>query len=187
MKIKQRCIGLLLCLLSAASGSHELPANRLTLVLRDNTHLSLTYFIDYTEALHRTLAPDRALREFILMYSVMKPSDFDAALAKAHARLSAGTRLALPNGKAVAIRNWHWPDSARARNLLQASAMQMLSGGGRHEHDAAHEVHAETAPTRGLAALTIRLPEELGKVLVVSYQARQAWAEPRAAPMPIRF
>lgn len=187
MKIKQLCIGLLLGLLGAASGSHELPSNRLTLVLRDDTHLSLTYFIDYATTLHRTLAPEIALREFILVYSAMKQADFEAALSKAHARLSAGTRLALPNGEAVAIRNWRWPSSARARNLLQASAMQMLSGGGRHEHDAVHEVHAEAIPSRGIAALTIRLPEELGKVLVVSYQARQAWAEPRAAPTPIRF
>jgi hypothetical protein len=187
MKIKQLSIGLLLSLLSAASGSHELPSNRLTLVLRDDTQLSLIYFIDYAEALRRTMAPERARRDFILVYLAMTPADFDSALIKAHARLSAGTRLALPTGDTVLISNWRWPDSARARSLLRASAMQMLSGGGHHDHDAVHEVHAQAAVTRGLAELTIRLPEELGNVLVVSYQARQAWAEPRAAPIPIRF
>jgi hypothetical protein len=187
MKFKQRCFGLVLCLLSAAAGAHELPSNRLTLVLRDDAHVSLTYFIDYTEALHRTLAPERAQREFIVAYLAMKPADFDAALAKAHAKLSAGTVLALPSGEAVAIRNWRWPDPVAARTLLQTRVMQMLSGDGHPDHDAVQEVHAEATPARAFTALAIRLPEQLGRVLVVSYQPRQAWVEPRAASTSIKF
>ena len=68
---------------SAGSEAHELPANRLSLVLRDETHLSLTYFVDYAEVLHRTLAPKQALLEFIVVYSAMKQGDFEAALVKA--------------------------------------------------------------------------------------------------------
>lgn len=51
----------LACALTTAAAAHELPANRVTLVLRDDNHLSLTCFIDYTTALHRALVPQRAL------------------------------------------------------------------------------------------------------------------------------
>lgn len=174
-------------LCAASAGAHELAANRLTLVLRDETHLSLSYFIDYTEALHQTLAPKRALQDFILVTSAMKQSDFEAALTKAHAQLIVGTQLVLPTGEMLATRNWQLPVPTAARALLQERAMQMLTGGDDHVHQAAYEVRAEATSTRPIGSVSVRLPSELGKVLVVSYQPRQTWIEPRAKPIAIRF
>ena len=187
MTTKRYAIAALLCLLGATSRAHELPANRLTLVLRDETHLSLSYFVDYTEALHQVLAPKRALQDFILVYSAMQQRDFEAALTKAHAELIVGTQLVSPTGELLATRNWQWPEPARARALLQERTMQMLTGGDDHVHPGACEVRAEATSIRPIGSVSVRLPSELGKVLVVSYRPRQTWIEPRVRPVAIRF
>ena len=191
MTPKRLAIAALLCLLAATGGAHETPTNRLTLVLRDETHLSLSYFVDYAEALHQALAPKRTLQDFTLLFSAMKQSEFEAALTKAHAQLIVGTLLVLPNGEMLTTRNWQLPTPAGARAMLQERAMQMLTGGSggvdAHAHPAAHEVRAEATSTRPIGSVSVRVPSELGKVLVVSYQPRQTWIEPRAKPVTVEF
>ena len=187
MTIKRYLVAALCCLLGASSRAHEMPDNRLTLVLRDETHLSLSYFVDYTEALHQALAPKQTLQGFMLVYLAMKQSDFEVALTKAHAQLIVGTQLVLPTGEMLPIRNWQLPVAARVRALLQDRTMQMLTGGDDHAHPVAYEIRAEATSSRSIGSVSVRLPAELGKVLVISYQPRQAWVGPRATPVAIRF
>jgi hypothetical protein len=159
----------------------------LSVVLRDENHLSLTYYVDYIAALHRALAPKRSMHEFVLTYSAMKPANFQKELSKAQAKFASGTRLALPTGASLAITNWQWPEPTRAQTLLQERAMQALVAAGEHPHEAALEIHAEVTSNTNIASIAVQLPEEFGKVLVVSYQPRQAWASPGAALTSIKF
>jgi hypothetical protein len=62
---------LFLALLVPNLFAHELQDNRATRVLRDEYHLSLTLFINYTDALFLALAPKRPFQEFLLVYSAM--------------------------------------------------------------------------------------------------------------------
>lgn len=176
----------LACALTTAAAAHELPANRVTLVLRDDRHLSLTCFIDYTTALHRALAPQRALHDFVLQYAAMKPAEFQKELLKAQQKFKAGTTLALPTGEPLTLRHWRWPEASHAQQLLQQRAMQSVVGGAEHAHEMPFEVHAEVASPRAIASVVARLPDEFGKLLVVSYRPRQVWVAPHA-PTSIRF
>ena len=171
----------LACGLTTAAAAHELPANRVSLVLRDENHLSLTCFIDYTAALHRALAPQRALQDFVLQYSAMKPAEFQKELLRAQQKFKAGTTLALPTGQALTLSHWRWPEPSRAQQLLQQRAMQSVVGAGEHGHETPFEIHAEVASARPIASVVIRLPDEFGKLLVVSYRPRQAWVAPHAS------
>lgn len=173
----------LACALTTAAAAHELPANRVTLVLRDDNHLSLTCFIDYTTALHRALAPQRALQDFVLQYAAMKPAEFQKELLKAQQKFKTGTTLALPSGEPLTLSHWRWPEPSHAQQLLQQRAMQTLVGAAEHAHETPFEVHAEAASTRAIASVVVRLPDEFGKTLVVSYRPKQAWLAPRAAAL----
>jgi hypothetical protein len=192
MAMIKTCVVAAWCALWAASaGAHELPTNRLSLVLRDAHHVTLTYFIDYVGALHQSMAPQKGLREFVLQGAAMAPADFQGVLARAHATLSAQTRLTLPTGGALVISKWQWPAPARAQALLQKRAMQMLvpadAGGVAHAHDTVDEVQAQATSAQRISSLQLQLPPALGKVLTVSYRPRQAWATPNAKPLVIGF
>jgi hypothetical protein len=185
--IKRLLMAAWLCFVLAAVSAHELPANRLTLVLRDETLLSLTYRVDYTAALHQALAPKRALQEFVVMYSAMKPADFQKEMVRAQTKFSSGTRLVLPTGESLPITRWYWPEPSRVQAQLQERAMQALVGAGDHEHETSLEIGADVTARRHITSVALRLPEAFGKVMVVSYQPRQAWVEPRAAASLIKF
>ena len=75
-------------LLGAVAEGHELQDNRATIVLRDKINLSLTLFINYAEALHQALAPERQFAEFLVVYSALKPEELRKELAKLTKKIS---------------------------------------------------------------------------------------------------
>lgn len=190
-----------LLLMAIASGAiaptasaHELQVNRATLVLRDERHLSLSLYIDYVEALHASLAPERPKEAFLAQFSAMKPAELQAHLQRVQQQWTQQIELrALDSGRAPAgqtnllLRNWVWPDAARVQRLLQERMMQTLVAPGGHLHEEPTEIRAESSPTRAVNAVRLTLPRALGRVLVVSYRPRQLWVDPGAASAAIRF
>ena len=181
-------------LLAKSSWSHELPANRLTLVMRDATHVSLTFYIDYPSALHRALAPQQTLQQFELMASAMPPAEFQKALLKAQAKFSAGTQLTLrrknksaAEATPLTVTHWQWPDAKSAQVLLRQRAMHSLVGAAEHPMETPFEIRAEATSTGAITSLEVRLPEEMSKVLVVSYRPQQVWFEPSRAGVLVKF
>lgn len=185
--IVRACAALLLWLAATGAIAHELQANRLTMVLRERNHLSLTFYVDFGDALHRILAPKRPFQEFVLVHAAMKPQDFEKELLRAQVKIQAETRLTPADGRDVAITQWTWPEPARVQAALQERAMQAVVAPADHAHGAPAEIRAEAAAARDIDALAVRLPEAFGQVLIVSYRPAQAWAAPGAAPVTIRF
>ena len=95
--------GLLWAALSGHVLAHELQASRATLVLRDNQHLAITFFVDYPAVLHQALAPQMLFHEFALQHSAMPTPIFAAQVLLAQRKLQSGTRLMLRSGKAAPL------------------------------------------------------------------------------------
>jgi len=169
--------------------AHELQTNRVTLILRDGQHLSLTFFINYTEALHRALAPERPLPEFLLPISTLPLPELETLLQRAHNKFQSDTRLLQANGKTVPIRQWVWPEPARVQQILQQRAMQTLVAAADHPHEPPLEIRAEAGgqAANDMNAIRLSFPAEFGQVLVVSYQPRQVGVPARSLSPVIRF
>ena len=179
--------------IAPAVNAHELQANRATLVLRDERHLSLSLFVDYVEALHASLAPDRPMPAFLVQFSAMKPAELQTHLQRVQQQWTQQIELrALESGRAPAgqtnllLRNWVWPDAARVQRLLQERMMQTLVAPSGHRHEEPTEIRADSSPTRAVNAVRLTLPRAFGRVLVVSYRPRQLWVDPGAASAAIR-
>lgn len=169
------------------SGAHELESHRLTVVQRDARHLSFTLYVDLPVVLHRAMAPRSSFQEFVLAHAAMKPADLAAALRSGQARLDAGTRLSLPDGAVTNGLPWQWPDAGQVQKLLQERTMQWLTGATEHRHSEPTALHAEWRPGADVKRVAIKLPPELGDVLVVHYRPSQAWARPQAPALNLRF
>lgn len=180
---------LLLWALATSAVAHELSSNRATLVLRDRQHLSLTFFVDYTDVLHQVLAPKRSMQEFVLTYSAMKPQEFQTQLLAAQRKLQSGTGLAFANGETAALTRWVWPQAAVVQNLLQQRAMQSVVAPADHSHAVQTEIRTEThaANPDDFTSVTLRLPPEFQQVLIVSYQPKQVYVKPGLPSPAIRF
>ena len=167
--------------------AHELEDNRATLVLRDKTHLSVTLFIAYTEALHLALAPQRPYTAFLVVYSSMKPEDLQKELHKAQAKFQSDTRLHFPQGGEAALTNWGWPDAQKVQTLLRERVMQAMVDPNGHSHETPVEIHADANAKQEVTSARIQFPEEFRKVLVVAFRPTQLWVEPKSVSAEIKF
>ena len=185
LRIPVRIAAALLLLHSA--GAHELQENRATLVLRDHTHLSVTLFIGYADALHLALAPQRPLQEFLLVYSAMKAEQLQTELGRAQARFEAGTHVYVAAGTEAPLTNWTWPDAKQVQALLQQRAMAAMVDPAGHLHDSPVEIHADANAAQEVASVRVQFPEEFQKVLVVAFRPTQVWVESKAVSPAIKF
>lgn len=172
-----------------SAGAHELQSSRATLVLRDDQHLTLSFFVDYTGVLHKVLAPQQPFEAFALMYSAMKPQAFQAQVLNVQRTLQASTAVLLQGGKAAVLTQWVWPDAATVHKLLQQRAMQAVIAPADHSHVTQSEIRAETTSDKegDFTFITLQLPIEFQDVLVVSYQPKQVWASPGKGSPTIGF
>ena len=171
----------------ALATRHELTDNRATLVLRDNTHIAVTLYLNYLDALHRALAPSRTPQEFALSFAAMPLAQLQVALSQAHGRFAAATRLAHAGGGGIALSNWGWPDAARVQAMLRAQAMQTVVAPDAHVHEQPTEIRAEAIASAPINAVTLRFPQEFQRVLVVSYKPNQVWVDPTSTSPRIIF
>ena len=179
-RLQLAVLALLLAISSQASG-HELMDNRATFILRDQSHVSLTLYIDLMEAVRKTVAPNAKPAEFIVAYSAMSPEEFKAALVSAEKRMEEHISLADENGAPLTLRNWLWPEPAAAQATLRELAMRAIVSPGEHAHPPPAEIRAEAQSTHKIASLRALFPAELGELLVVSYQPKQTRVRPRTA------
>lgn len=178
---------LLLTLLASTCLAHELPDNRLTLVLRDDNHLALSFYVQYADALHRALSPQTSFQEFTLVYSSMAAPAFEKEMQRAQTKFRSGTRVTLASGTVLTIANWQWPDTAKVRRSLQEQAMASVVAPNAHSHEVSTEIRAEVVSAVAISAVSVQVPEEFQKVLVVSYRPAQVWVEPKMGSPVIKF
>jgi hypothetical protein len=151
------------------------------------THLSVTIFIAYTEALHLALAPQRPYAAFLVVYSSMKTEDLQKELQKVQARFQSATKLHLSPGGKAAPTNWVWPDAKQVQALLQQRVMQAMVDPNGHSHEAPLEVHADVNASQEIKSVRIQSPDEFLKVLVVAFRPNQLWVERKSLSPEIKF
>lgn len=158
-------------MLTGVSAAHELEENQATLVMRGRTHVAVTRYLNYAEALHLALAPERPYTAFLLVFLAMGRADMEKELART--KFEAETRM----GPGVSLDNSFWPGAAQGWALTQQQAMRDTVDPRGHAHAESTEVRREAVAGREIGTLQVKFPEEFKRVLVVSYRPRQVWVE----------
>jgi len=176
-----------LMLLAQSASSHELQENRAQIVLRDKIHLSVTIYLNYTEALHLALAPQRPYAAFLVVYSSMKLEDLQLDMLMAQARFQAATKMVVSPGGEASLTNWIWPEAKQVQALLQQQVMQAMVDPASHKHEPPLEVHAEATVRAEPSSVRIQFPEAYRRVLTVAFRPSQQWAEPKTLSPELKF
>lgn len=188
-------LGLVAFFSITSARGHELTENRATMILRDDTHVSLTFYIDYPNVLYAVLAPKISHREFLLAYSAMKPEDFQKQMLLAQSTLQAETRATLNGGKQATITGWVWPDAVRMQAQIQQQVMESMVGGvtntntnsSAHAHSLPTEIRADIAHDKPIKDANIKFAEAFGRMLLVSYRPNEIWVAPKQASSLVKF
>ena len=177
----------LVLLLAPRLSAHELTENRATMVLRDQNHVAITLYLNYSDVLHRTLAPAQSFAEFVLAFAALSPEQFAAQLKMAQTRLQSQIKVLPRPATEASMRSWVWPAATSVQALLRDRAMQMLAAPNDHAHEPTLEVRVELQTTGRVSVVSAAFPPEFRRVLVVSYRPKQTWAELGEAATEIMF
>lgn len=162
---------------------HELSANRATLVLREPSHLAVTLYINYGEALHAALAPSAPAAQFVMSYAAMPSAAFAREVQRAQMRFQNGVRITDADGKPLVLVDWVWPSAATVQAGLKDEAMQAVVAAGDHPHEQPVEIRADVVADKPVRSVSVQFPKEFQNVLVVSYAPKQVWAN-ASGPAP---
>jgi len=180
-------LALALACVSQGVWPHELVENKVTLVLRDERHVSLSFFIRLPQAMHLALEPHTPYTPWVLRYAAATSAQCQALLSRAQAVLQPDVRVQVPGQKDLRLSAWRWPSPAQLQAVFQQITMQTLTGDPDGAHEPLSEFSAEATADAPIRSLNVSMPEAFGRVLLVSYQPRQAWANPRQPLTRIEF
>ncbi|MBH9553854.1 hypothetical protein [Inhella gelatinilytica] len=188
MKFWMVCLWLLIVGLgSSAAQAHEMEADRLTLVRRHPQQVSLRFHMDLVSLMHRSLAPQLSDAEFLVQTAALDAAAFRTQFERLQLRIQSSTQLAPAQGAWQAPTQWQWPTPSRVQTLIQQRAMQSVVAPHDHAHGQTLEVSAEWLSKAPTAAVQLRLPPELPRVLVVHYEPQQRWVRSAPAEKPPLF
>ncbi|TXI90091.1 MAG: hypothetical protein E6Q34_09550 [Burkholderiaceae bacterium] len=180
------CTFALACLtagLPSRSAAHDLEANRASVVLRDNSHLSLSLRIDYVRFLQQSFAPKATQAQALLELASMSERDFEAVYQKAQRVLMEQTILTIGTAKTLQLNHWRHPKAQQIQQSIRELSAQLIVAPSEHIHSEFFEVLADTYNTEDISECSLKLPSSLGNVLVVHYRAQQQWNEQTAVKL----
>jgi hypothetical protein len=168
--------------------THELESDRLTIVMRESSHFTLVFRIDEINLLRRLLAPDATAGEFLVSMAAMSDKTFDRAVHRGRSQFESQVVILDQTGSKLALRNWRWASKDLLRSEIRELAMAAVVGDGVHRHAFVDEVTADALSTTSVSGITLRLPKQAAKILVVAYRPQQNDYDPaQSTGLAIRF
>lgn len=167
--------------------AHELQANRLTMVLREPHHISMSFYLNADSVLHKLLGNKSGYSEFVLAYSALPSAQFEKEWTRAQALFQAQTRLQAKGKQALSAINWRWPAAAVMQASLQRIAMHMMVAPDEHSDEPPLQIDAEVSAQENLDSVVVHMPSAAQPLLVVSYRPQQRWLNDKQPAPRIAF
>ncbi|MFM8845778.1 MAG: hypothetical protein ACKOGN_07755 [Gammaproteobacteria bacterium] len=160
----------------------------MTIVMRESSHFTLVFRIDEINLLRRLLAPDATAGEFLVSMAAMSDKTFDRAVHRGRSQFESQVVILDQTGSKLALRNWRWASKDLLRSEIRELAMAAVVGDGVHRHAFVDEVTADALSTTSVSGITLRLPKQAAKILVVAYRPQQNDYDPaQSTGLAIRF
>ena len=177
-----------LLLTSPLLEGHELEADKLTVVLRDAKHLSLTFSIDDVGVMHRMLSPRLSATEFLLSLAAMDDGAFSVVIGNFRKRFEQEVGLKDATQGPIPLVGWHWPDIAESRKRIRQLTMQGIVGDGHLDHLPPTIITVDALSRRDTQQVELLLPAALEGLLVVHYRpSQQVWRPVTRGSLDLRF
>lgn len=185
----KRCVVTLLLAFSLVpqTQAHDIEADRLTIVQREPLHLSLTFYVDELQLMHRLIAPQATRAEFLLASAAAPPNAMVAKIETA--RLNFARQIDIRNGGGVAIKisALHWRPASETQQHLARAAMSLVATGSDHDQLSSTEITFDAIAETPLDRVTFKAPAALNELLVVSYRPVQQRTNEQVRTLDIQF
>lgn len=154
--------------------AHELKENRASLILRNETTLFVTLYLDMPDALHKALAPERDAFEFMGYMSSLNNEDFSKQWLLAIRKLENGIHINAGSGESFKVTGINWGEPHTAQKLFQETIMRSVVEKNRHLHSEPYEVKFQINAKSPITSLNIEMPAALRPLTIVTNRIRQS-------------
>lgn len=171
--LQRTALPLVLFIASAAALAHELPDDRVTIVQREPTHLSITFYIDEVALLNRIIAPKSSRTEFLLVFATLPSANFTTKIQQARDSFAAEIAIRDMNRRSLLISPLRWPTLIDTQRLVKESALALLATGSDHDKVTFSEINADATADEPLESIYFIKPRSLPELTGVSYRPLQ--------------
>lgn len=154
--------------------AHELDENRASIVLRNETNISVTLYINIFDALHKTLAPQRDSFEFIGYLASLNETDFSKQWVLATHKLEQKIHVRLLSGEILKVSTTNWGAPQAVHKLFKEITMRSIIEKNRHLHSEPYEVKFQINANKPTNTLKVEIPEVLRPMTIVSNRIKQS-------------
>jgi hypothetical protein len=167
--------------------SHELQENRASLVLRNERQISVTFYLNLTELLHKTLMPKQDRFEHTAKLAAMNEADFSKQYGDVKKLIESSVLFNATPGKKINVREWQWPEPKVAQKNIRELTMQSVVSSGQHLHENPIEVRLQIQSDESIDPLMLELPVSMKPMTLVASRPKQTRFDLSAKKITINF
>jgi len=167
--------------------SHELQENRASLVLRNERQISVTFYLNLTELLHKTLMPKQDRFEHTAKLAAMNEADFSKQYGDVKKLIESSVLFNAAPGKKINVREWQWPEPKVAQKNIRELTMQSVVSSGQHFHENPIEVRLQIQSDKSIDPLMLELPVSMKPMTLVASRPKQTRFDLSAKKITINF
>ena len=168
------------------TSAHDINSNKITLIMREKSHVSLIMNINLLKAMNLILAPQTKYADFILTFSNMDPKLFQKEYEKTKIKISSGIILLSKDQSKLPTREWKWPLASVLQSQCQVFVMELMTGNHDHSKEPILEVSTEIIDKTDKSSIQIQVLKEIQPILLISYKPVTNWGS-ETRPVTIEF
>ena len=180
-------IGVTTVFLNLSVHPHELQENRASLVLRNDRQVNVTFYLNMSEVLQKTLTPTQDRFEHTAKLSAMNEGEFLKQYGITKNLIESSVIFRSASGKQLKITDWQWPEPRVMQKGLRDLTMQSVVGSGHHFHENPFEIRLHIQSTEPLESLTLELPVTLKPITLVASRPKQKRFDNSTTKVTINF
>jgi len=169
------------------ASAHEVETTRLSLVQREPSHVSATFFVNPFDYFQPVLDAQVTQQTAYVHLASLDDEVFAALYTKAQAYYKQKITFKLNKDKWVQLSNWQFSNWQLIKKNVQQQLAQQLVNPGSHVHFEPVQFTVQLTGGPDLSILQPKLPAHWGKVLVVASKPQQFWLDTVQGTSWIKF
>lgn len=163
------------------TSAHDINSNKITLIMREKTHISVVMSINLLKAMNQAIAPETKYADFVLSLSNMDPKTFQKEYERTKAKIASGLYITSKDQNRSFIRDWKWPSPIVLQNQFQVYVMELVTGTHDHNKEPIVEITGEFIDKTDKSKFLIQVSKEIQPALLISYRPLTNWSSENKA------
>lgn len=180
------CCLIWLCTITMAN-AHEVASTRLSLVQRESSHVSATFYVSPQDFFKPVLDGQITAQTVYVHLASLDDAAFEDLYTKAQTFYQQKISFKLNKDKQAQLSYWQFATWQSVKRQIQLDLAQQLVNPNMHAHIEPVQFSVQLTGNSELSVVQPKLPSHWGKVLVIASKPQQRWFDSTESSQWIKF